>query len=150
MKLETKLVIFRHYSDKEIDNSVQRLMDEVTAFGNITSNQALWVEQGCNCVYIKRCYGVPSCGGKIDCRKMPDVIRKWLHDVADFAHDNPDDETVFDDCEGCGNRQDCSSKTLRVDIEDFGGDPALRISIIELDGNDIEEILFVMAESEKG
>lgn len=152
MKLETTLTIYRSYSDEEIDRRVKRVLDEITAFANIETNQALWVEQDCDCVYMRNFLGSPMSGDKIRCTKMPAVILKWLECVAEWALNDPDEETVSDECDDDEEAEDqekkdtdFANKTLRVVIEDFDEDPALRIRMIELDGDIADELSFAVA-----
>lgn len=149
MKLETTLTIYRSYSDEEIDRRVKRVLDEITAFANIETNQALWVEQDCDCVYMRNFLGSPMSGDRIHCSKMPAVILKWLECVAEWALNDPDEETVSDEYDDEKDQatkdHDLANKTLRVVIEDFDEDPALRIRMIELDGDVADELIFVAA-----
>jgi len=141
MKLETEFYVFRDEEKELFERHIQVLLEQVAAFGNMKYNQALWVEQECDCVYVKSSYGIPDCGNKINCKQIPEVLSQWVHRIAEHAFDFSDSDT---DCED--DDELLNSKEYNVIIEDFDGDPALKVSFNTMSGETEEEIIFVMSE----
>jgi len=144
MKLETEFVIYEKWKKEEVENRVQRLLTEVTAFASVVSDQALWVDEAGECVYVKSIFGLPTSGDKISCKDMQKVLTQWFRDIAEDVAVDPDPDTIDDDGD-----ESYAHKSYTVTIEDSECDLFLRIRFATRNGEVEEEMFFIKAEADE-
>ncbi len=134
MTLTTEIVAYRRWGRKDLNKHAEWLLDEIRAFAEIPTNSAFWRESKGHCIVVQGAFDDFWDGVHIKCAEIEKEVRGWCRSVAEWCHEDPDEND---------GSEEFARKTLRVEISDCDADGGLRVKCFSKDDRNEAELLIL-------